>query len=117
MGTTELTATVAAAQPAPGGAPGDLRGMLGSFMPMILIFVIMYLLLIRPQQKKAKEHRELVSQLKAGDAVVTNGGIHGTVSTVKEKTIMLKVADGVEIEVARAAVAAVLDRTSSKDRR
>lgn len=111
--TTQLTTTIVAAQAQPVRRPGDMRGLIGSFGPMILIFVIMYIILIRPQQKKAKEHRELVSQLKAGDSVVTNGGIHGTVSGVKEKTIILKVADKVEIEVARAAVAVVLDRESA----
>ena len=102
----------AAVEAAPGTQPqpGGLAQGFASFMPIILMFVIMYLLLIRPQQKKAKEHRELLSQLKTGDAVVTNGGIYGVISGVKDRTLMLKIAPNVEVEVARAAVAGLRDR-------
>ncbi len=97
-------AFVAAGQtPTPGG-PANLLFNMG---PMILIFVIMYLLLIRPQQKKAKEHREMVSRLTAGQRVVTSGGIYGTVTGAKEKTLMVEIAKNVEIEIARASVAGV----------
>ena len=101
MFTVWHTAVLAAQnQPAPGG----MQGLIANFMPMILIFVIMYLLLIRPQQKKAKEHREMLSQLKVGDNIVTNGGIHGTITQVRDRTVLLKIAKNVEIEVARAAI-------------
>ncbi len=76
-------------------------------MPLIFIFVIFYFLLIRPQQKKAKEHAKLVSSLKTGDEVVTNAGIHGVIANVKEKTVIIKIADNVKVEFDRAAVAAV----------
>ncbi|MBT3287119.1 MAG: preprotein translocase subunit YajC [Victivallales bacterium] len=76
--------------------------------PMVLIFVVMYLVLIRPQQKRQKEHRELVSRLKAGDRIVTNGGIYGTIVGVKDTSVMVEVAKGVEIEVIRSAVNTVV---------
>ncbi len=102
-----LIGAAAPAAPAQGG-PGGLQQLIGGIGPFILIFIILYLLLIRPQHKKAQEHREMVSRLKAGDRVVTNGGIHGVIASVKEKTVMLRVADNVEIEIARAAIGTVL---------
>ena len=78
-------------------------------VPMICIFAIMYFLMIRPQQKKEKQLRELVDQLKTGDAVVTNGGIHGIVSNVTDSgTLMLKVADNVRIKVEKTSISTVL---------
>lgn len=78
-------------------------------VPMVCIFAIMYFLMIRPQQKKEKQLRELVDQLKTGDAVVTNGGIHGIVSNVTDSgTLMLKVADNVRIKVEKTSIATVL---------
>jgi len=70
-----------------------------SFVPIILIFVIFYFLLIRPQQKKQKQHAEMISKLKKGDHVVTTGGIYGIVSTVKDRTVLLKIDENVKIEV------------------
>ena len=70
-----------------------------SFVPIILIFVIFYFLLIRPQQKKQKQHAEMISKLKKGDHVVTTGGIYGIISTVKDKTVLLKIDENVKIEV------------------
>lgn len=77
------------------------------FLPLIIIAVLFYFLLIRPQQKKQKEHQKLVSSVKTGDKVITNAGIHGIVSNVKESTILLKVADNVKIEMDKAAVVSV----------
>jgi preprotein translocase subunit YajC len=85
--------------------PQGLQQIIAMFGPWILIFVVMYLLMIRPQQKKAKDHREMLSRLKAGDRVVTNGGIHGQITAVNEKTVSVRVADKVELQIARAAVA------------
>jgi preprotein translocase subunit YajC len=91
------------AAPAPG--PG---GGIGFFVPLIFIFIIMYFVMIRPQKKRQDEQKRLVSSLKTGDRVVTNAGIHGLVSNVKETTIMVKVADNVKIEMEKSAVANVL---------
>lgn len=82
------------------------------FLPLIIIAVLFYFLLIRPQQKKQKEHQKLISGVKTGDKVVTSAGIHGIVSNVKEHTILLKVADNVKIEMDKAAVTTV---TKSSD--
>lgn len=93
---------------APAGSPAGPMQFIVSMGPMILIFVIMYLLLIRPQQKRTREHSEMVTRLKTGDRIVTNGGIHGKVTGAKEETLMIEVADRVEVEVSRAAIARVL---------
>ncbi len=99
----------AAAETPAGGAPGGFGSM---FIPLICIGVIFYFLILRPQQKKGKEQQALISSLKSGDKVVTSGGIHGLISNVKDKTVILKVADNVKIEVDKAAVGVV---TKSSD--
>ncbi len=87
--------------------------VLFQFMPLIIIAVLFYFLLIRPQQKKQKEHQKLVSGIKTGDKVVTSAGIHGIVANVKEATVLLKVADNVKIEMDKAAVASVSKSTEA----
>lgn len=74
-------------------------GQLFSFAPLVILFVIFYFLLIRPQQKKAKEHREMVSKLEKGDIVVTSGGIHGTITGVAEDTATVEIAENVRVKV------------------
>jgi len=90
--------------------PGGLPGLMVTMMPMILIFAVMYFLMIRPQQKKAKEHEALLSHLKTGDRILTSGGIYGVITGVKEKSLQLKIAEGVVIEVSRGAVATVVGK-------
>ncbi|MDR0977842.1 MAG: preprotein translocase subunit YajC [Endomicrobium sp.] len=92
------------AQPA-GGA-----GALGSFLPLILIFIFFYLLLIRPQQKKAKEHQKSLNALKKGDKVITSGGIYGTVNAVRDNGFDIKIADGVNVQIAKQSIATILKR-------
>lgn len=70
-----------------------------SLMPIILIFVVFYFLLIRPQHKKEKERQKILSQLQKNDGVITSAGIHGTIVNVKDTTVILKVDDNVKIEV------------------
>ena len=82
--------------------------MLTSFIPILLIFVIFYFLLIRPQQKKQKQHQEMVKAVKKGDRIVTNGGIYGTVADVKEQMIVLRIADNVKIELVKGSIATVI---------
>ncbi len=72
---------------------------------LVLIFVVFYFLFIRPQQRRAKEHRALVSETKVGDRVVTIGGIHGTVKAVEDETIRLEVAQGTEVTLSKSAIA------------
>ncbi len=81
-----------------------------NLFPAIFLFAIMYLLLIRPQQKRQKQHQSMVAGLQKNDNVVTSGGIHGTIANVKEHTIVLKVDDHLKFEVDRGAVARVLKK-------
>jgi preprotein translocase subunit YajC len=82
------------------------------FVPLILIFVIMYFLLIRPQQKKLKEHKAMVEALRRGDQVVTQGGLIGKVSKVKDEgEIEVELAEGVKVRVVRSTISQVLSKT------
>ncbi len=86
-------------------------GAFGSFVPLILIFVIMYFLLIRPQQKKVKDHRKMVESLRRGDQVVTQGGLIGKVTKVKEENeLEVEIAQGVKARVVRSTIAQVLSK-------
>lgn len=78
------------------------------FMPIIFIFVVMYFLVIRPQQKKAKQHREMIANIRRGDTVVTGGGLVGKVSKVNDDNeVTVELAEGVKVKVVRAMVAEV----------
>ena len=94
------------------GAPQQ-PNMMMNFLPLIFIFVIFYFLLIRPQQKKQKDHQRLVSSLKSGDKVITTAGIHGLITNVKDTTVTVKVAENTKIEFDRSAVVTV--EKSSED--
>ncbi len=91
-----------------GGTPGGPGGGFASLIPLILMFVIFYFLLIRPQQKKAKEHREMISSLKKGDRIMTSGGLHGRIVALDEGSVSLEIADKVRVKVNRGYVAALL---------
>lgn len=86
----------------------SMAGMLSTFLPMIAIFAIFYFFLIRPQNKKQKETEKMIAALKKGDKVVTIGGIHGVISSTKEKTVVVKVDDNTKIEFNRTAIATVV---------
>jgi preprotein translocase subunit YajC len=87
-------------------APGGMEQFV-SFAPFILIIAIFYFLIIRPQNKKQKETQKMLGALKKGDKVVTVGGVHGTIASVKEGSVLLKVDDNVKIEFSRSAIASV----------
>ena len=89
-----------------GGQAGQAGGIAG-FLPIIILFVIFYFLLIRPQQKKAKEHREMITDLKKGVRIITSGGIYGTIISLDESTVGLEIAEKVKIKITRGNVAAV----------
>ena len=89
-----------------GGEPS----LFTSLIPILLVFVIFYFLLIRPQQKKQKDHQQMVNELRKGDRIVTNGGLFGVVSDVKEHIVVLRVAENVKVEVAKNAVATVIEK-------
>ncbi len=92
-------------------AGGSGAGALAQFIPLILIFVIMYFLMIRPQQKRVREHREMVAALKRGDQVVTQGGMIGKVTDVQDNELTIEIASGVKVRVVRATVSQVLNKT------
>jgi preprotein translocase subunit YajC len=87
-----------------GGAGQGGAGGFSGFIPLILMFVIFYFLLIRPQQKKTKEHRQMIADLKKGDRVVTSGGIHGRITGLDDQTLTVEIADKVRVKVARSNV-------------
>lgn len=93
----------------PSGTEGG-PSLITSFIPILLLFVIFYFLLIRPQQKKQKQHQALISNLRRGDKIVTNGGLYGTVVDVKEHVIVLKIADDTKVELVKNAVATVIEK-------
>ena len=85
---------------------------IGQFVPLILIFAIMYFLLIRPQQKKLKDHQAMVAALRRGDQVITQGGIIGKVVKVKEDgEVEVEIADGVKVRVIQSTIASVISKT------
>jgi preprotein translocase subunit YajC len=98
------------AQAAPGGSSSQFMPL----MMMVLFVGVFYFLLIRPQQKKAREHQALVSKLAAGDEVVTNGGVLGRVTDVGETFVTLEVADGVRIKVQRFQIAQLMPKGTLK---
>ena len=91
---------------AAGGAGG--AAAITQFIPLILIFVIMYFLILRPQQKRMKDHRNMVAELKRGDQVVTQGGLIGKVTDVKDDELSVEIAQGVKVRVVRATIAQVV---------
>ena len=101
------------AQTAP-AAGGDMQSTLMSMLPLALMFVVLYLVMIRPQMKKQKEHAALIAALAKGDEVVTGGGLLGKVSKLGDHFISLEVSAGVEIQVQRSAVIQVLPKGSIK---
>ncbi len=103
-----MFASPAYAQAAGGSAAGGRAG----FIPIILIFAIMYFLMIRPQQKKIKQHLAMVAALRRGDQVITQGGLIGKVTKVKDDTeLELELAEGVKVRVVRNTIAQVMNKT------
>jgi preprotein translocase subunit YajC len=98
------------------GGQGQGSGIAG-FLPIIILFVIFYFLLIRPQQKKAKEHREMISNLQKGVRIITSGGIYGTIISLDETTIGLEIAEKVKIKITRGNVAAVASEVNIKSKK
>ena len=94
-----------------GEGPGS---MLATFLPLILIFVVFWFLLIRPQQKKAKDHKAMVSALAKGDEVVTNGGLLGRITAVGDNFVTMELAQGMEVRVQRSAVATLMPKGTIK---
>jgi preprotein translocase subunit YajC len=94
------------------GGGGEGAAGFGGFIPIILMFVIFYFLLIRPQQKRQKDHRSMVSSLKKGDRIITSGGLHGRITGIDDATLTVEIADKVRVKVARANVSAMVQTAS-----
>ena len=92
------------------GGAGGQGGAFGAFVPLILMFAIFYFLLIRPQQKKSKQHKALLSSLKKGDKIVSSGGLHGVITGVTDDVITMEIAPKVRVKISRNSVAGVLGR-------
>ena len=101
------------AQTAPAAAAGgaeSMFGSLGQLLPLVLMFVVLYFIMIRPQMKRQKEHKAMIDALAKGDEVVVAGGLIGRVSKIGESILGVEVANGVELQVQRAAVVQVLPK-------
>ena len=92
-----------------GGGSGQGAGGFSAFIPLILMFVIFYFLLIRPQQKKQKEHRAMIDNLKVGDRIITGGSIHGRITAIGDDTLTVEIADKVRVKITRGSVAALIN--------
>ncbi len=103
-----LSAAGTAAQLHAEAAAAPAANPLGSFLPLIVIFVIFYFLLIRPQQKRAKEHQRMLTALKKDDKIVSTGGIYGTITSVKGDVLEVKIAENVKVQMSRSAVSALV---------
>lgn len=108
---------VSAAYAQTAGGAGGLAGGLGGILPIILIFGIMYFLMIRPQQKKMKEHKAMVAALRRGDQVLTQGGIIGKVTKVKDDAneVEVEIATDVKIRVMRHTITSVMNKTEPSE--
>lgn len=111
MDLLDLLIAPAHAQAAPAAGAG---GMMGSLLFPIVLIAIMYFLMIRPQMKRAKEHRAMLDKLSVGDEVITSGGVAGTVRSIGESFIGVEIAERTEVRVQRAAIANVLPKGTLK---
>jgi preprotein translocase subunit YajC len=103
------------AQTAPAAAAGgDMQSSLMSMLPLVLMFVVLYFVMIRPQMKKQKEHRAMIEAVTKGDEVVTSGGLLGKVSKLGDNYLGLEVSNGVEVQIQRSAVVQVLPKGTIK---
>lgn len=103
---------VSAAYAQAAGGAGAAPNPILQFLPLILIFAIMYFLMIRPQQKKMKEHQAMISAVRRGDEVITAGGVYGKVTKVREdETLDVEIAEGVKVRVAKSTLANVVSKT------
>ena len=96
------------------GATGSPTSSLMTFLPLVLMFVVLYFIMIRPQMKRQKEHRSMLEALGKGDEVVTSGGMAGKVTKVTDSFITLEISEGVEINVQKAAVTTLLPKGTLK---
>lgn len=109
-----ISSAYAQTAPAAAAGGGDLMSSLGGMLPLVLMFVVLYFIMIRPQMKKQKEHRAMIEALSKGDEVATAGGVLGKVTRLNETTLHVEIAEGVEVQVQRSAVSQVLPKGTIK---
>jgi preprotein translocase subunit YajC len=102
------------AQTAPAAAGGDMQSTLMNMLPILVMFGVLYLVMIRPQMKKQKEHKNMIESIVKGDEVVTAGGFLGRISKLGDAFISVELADGVEVQMQRSAVVQVLPKGTMK---
>ena len=109
-----ISSAIAQTAPAAASVGGSMQDSLTSMLPLVLMFVVLYFVMIRPQMKKQKEHRTMIDALAKGDEIATAGGLLGKVSKLTDSTVTLEIANGVEVQLQRHAVVQVLPKGSIK---
>ncbi len=109
-----ISSAFAQTAPAAASGGGDMMSQLTGMLPLVLMFVVLYFVMIRPQMKRQKEHRAMIDALSKGDEVATAGGILGTVTRLSEGVLYIQIAQGVEVQIQRSAVAQVLPKGTIK---
>ncbi|MDO8776515.1 MAG: preprotein translocase subunit YajC [Burkholderiaceae bacterium] len=109
-----ISSAFAQSAPAAAAAGSDMQSTLTSMLPLVLMFVVLYFVMIRPQMKKQKEHRAMIDALAKGDEIATAGGLLGRVTKLGEGYLSLEIASGVEVQLQRSAVVQVLPKGSIK---
>lgn len=111
---TPLFISTAFAQTAPAAGGGDMMSSLGSMLPLVLMFVVLYFVMIRPQMKRQKEARAMIDALAKGDEVATAGGVLGRITQLGDQYLTVEIAKGVEVQMQRSAVVQVLPKGAIK---
>jgi preprotein translocase subunit YajC len=109
-----ISSAFAQTAPAAAGGGGDMMSSLGSMLPLVLMFVVLYFVMIRPQMKRQKEARAMIEALAKGDEVATSGGLLGKITQIGEQYLTVEIAKGVEVQVQRSAVVQVLPKGAIK---
>ena len=109
-----ISSAFAQTAPAAAAAGGDMQSSLMSMLPLLLMFVVLYFVMIRPQMKKQKEHKTMIDALAKGDEIITAGGFLGKVSKLGDGYLGVEIANGVEVQMQRSAVVQVLPKGSIK---
>lgn len=109
-----ISSAFAQSAPAAAAAGSDMQSTLTSMLPLVLMFVVLYFVMIRPQMKKQKEHRTMIEALAKGDEIATSGGLLGKVTKLGDGYLSLEIASGVEVQLQRSAVVQVLPKGSIK---
>ena len=112
VATAAAATTTAAADPAQTTPPASFIQSLGGLPILVFMTIIFYFIILRPQQKRAREAKALVAALKSGDRVVTSSGIYGLIANITDRTVMVKIAEGVKVEMDRSSITTVLNRAN-----